>query len=98
MALVCGAFGLANANANTIDSVIVDVVNVSALQDDGFKPVKFDELSEPIQKAISELNDEYALKSLAWNSEKQQAKVVLVSNESGTEKVIIFDNEGKEID
>ena len=74
MALVCGAFGLANANANTIDSVIVDVVNVSALQDDGFKPVKFDELSEPIQKAISELNDEYALKSLAWNSEKQQAR------------------------
>ena len=96
-ALFMGVFGLVETNANVMNTMECADSSCWSMQDDGFVAVKLEELSEPVQAAISKQNESNSIKSLAWNAETEQAKVVFVSNENDSEIVVIFDKEGNEV-
>ena len=93
-------FGFANANTNkeasTSNGKTVEAV-VSDLLQDEFKVVKLEELNEKVQKAVNVFQEAYTTKSLAYNETKKQTKVTLILKADNSEKVVILDEEGKEV-
>lgn len=75
----------------------VEIFYAVSQDDDGFVTVKFDDLNENVQKAISALIQTYELNALEYNADKQVTKVKATSKEDQTEKTFYFDNEGKEV-
>lgn len=97
IALMMGVFGLVETNANAMNAIVCADSSVMSMQDDGFVSVKLEELPEPVQAAIGKMGENYTIKSLAWNAEKGQAKVIFVSNENGSQVVVLFDKDGYEV-
>ncbi len=97
IALMVGVFGLVETNANAMNAIVCADSSVMSMQDDGFVSVKLEELPESVQTAIVKMGETYTIKSLAWNAEKEQTKVVAISKENGSESVVILDKDGNEV-
>jgi hypothetical protein len=65
--------------------------------DDGFVEVKLEELSPVVQAAVNALTQEYEVKALKYNAEKQLTKVVGTSKEDKSEKTFILNEKGEEV-
>jgi len=65
--------------------------------DDGFVEVKLEELSPAVQAAVNALTQEYDVKALKYNAEKQLTKVKLIKKDDQSKKTLFFDAEGKEV-
>ena len=65
--------------------------------DDGFVEVKLEDLSTAVQAAVNALTQEYDVKALKYNAEKQLTKVKLIKKEDKSKKTVYFDIEGKEV-
>ncbi|WP_019538049.1 hypothetical protein [Proteiniphilum acetatigenes] len=68
------------------------------LDDDGFVDVQLQDLSEAVQAAISAFTQEYDIKALKYNAEKQLTKVKLTKKDDQSERVVYLDAEGKEVE
>ncbi len=73
------------------DTVSQTIVNQT---DDGFKEIKLEELNEKVQAAIKTYENEYTVKALAYNVEKKQTKVTLLSKTDQSEKVVLLNEDG----
>lgn len=83
-------YALQEATAKTtIESV--------AQQEDVYVKISFDDLNSSVQSAITKLSEEYTVKELAYNVEKKLTKVTLISKADQSEKIVILDDEGKEV-
>lgn len=94
MALVAGVSFTTLQASNVLNS---SMVSISQTQDDGFVDIKFEELNEKVQAAVRTVNETYELNSLKYNAETQQTKVEATKRDDRSQKVFIFDNEGKEV-
>ena len=68
------------------------------LENDGFVDVELQDLSETVQAAISAFTQEYDVKALKYNAEKQLTKVELTKKKDQSERVVYLDAEGKEVE
>ena len=68
------------------------------LDDDGFVEVQLQDLSETVQAAISAFTQEYDIKALKYNAEKQLTKVKLTKKDDQSERTVYLDAEGKEVE
>ncbi len=96
-ALMMGVFGLVGATANATSSMVCAESSVMSMQNDGFIPAKLEELPKPVQEAILKLGESYTVKSLAWNPEKEQTKVIVLSKKDNSQGVVVLDKEGKAV-
>ncbi len=72
------------------------IVKVAQAEND-FKEVKLESLNEKVQATIKSFSETYTMKALAYNAEKKLTKVTLVSKADSKEKVILLDEQGKEV-
>ena len=95
-------FGCANANANketnatNVETVEVETVTSDIILDE-FKDVNLEDLSEQVREAINAYQEAYTTKSIAYDEATKQVKVTLISKADESEKVVILNEEGKEI-
>lgn len=68
-----------------------------AQDDDGFAEVKLEELNPAVQASVKALLANYELKSLQHHAEKQLTKVILISKQDQSVKMVLLDAEGKEV-
>ena len=92
--IALGAIMYANA-AEYIVNANIGVVTFQ--EEDGFVEVKFEALNEKVQKSIKELEEVCNITDLAYNKDKKQTKVNLIVKENNAAKVVILDDEGKEV-
>ena len=100
VAVTLFVFGCANANANkeaNTSNVETEEIVVSDLILDEFKDVNLEDLSEQVREAINAYQEAYTTKSLAYDEATKQVKVTLISKADESEKVVILDEEGKEV-
>jgi len=97
MASVVGMTSVQQVNAAVEQPSISIVLNDSVVMDDGFANVKFEDLNEKVQAAVRSLIDQYDINLLQYNAEKKITKVTATSKEDKSEKIIYFDDEGKEV-
>lgn len=98
IAFILGAIVAINAQTETEKNIenAVQVIQ-NTVQDDGFKAITLEELSEPVQVAVKALNETYKVDELLFNAETGVTKVKVTNKEDLTKKEILFDKEGKEI-
>ena len=65
--------------------------------DDGFKEVKLADLSEKVQTAVNAYADTHTVKTLASHAEKKHTKVTLTPKDGSSEKVVVLNEEGAEV-
>lgn len=66
-------------------------------QEDGFVNVKFEDLNEKVQAAVRSMLDQYDINVLQYDAEKKITKVTATNKEDQSEKIVYFDDEGKEV-
>lgn len=96
VAIVASACISANAAGVFTPAVNVEV-EAQMNQDGDFTEVKLEDLSEPVQKAIGAYSEECTVKAIGYNAEKKLTKVVFISKADESEKIVVFDDEGKEV-
>lgn len=62
-----------------------------------YKVVEVDDLNEKVQETITGYKSVYSIKLLEYNESKKQTRVTLEEQDTQTEKVIVLDDEGKEV-
>ncbi len=72
-------------------------VEMAQANEDVYKEVKLADLNEKVQATISSFTEAYEVKSLGYNEEKKETKVTLTAKDGGSEKVVLLNEEGKEI-
>ena len=92
--LTVGAYTFTCAQAPIVDENPTVTV---AQEDDGYKDVKLEDLSEKVQSAIKDNYSNYTVKSTSYNEEKKLAKVTFTSKEDQSEKIVILNEEGEEL-
>jgi acyl-CoA hydrolase len=92
--MVIGFCVLCNAQAVQTSQTSVKAA-VAVVDEDGYKEVKFEELTPVVQEAIKANYANLQIKSLAYHAEKKLTKIVFVTP-NGEEKVVILNEEGKE--
>lgn len=98
MASVVGMTSVQQVNAAVEQPSISIVLDDSIVMDeDGFVEVQLDSLSPAVQASVNALTQEYEIKSLKYNAEKQLTKVKLVKKDDQSVKKIYFDADGKEV-
>jgi hypothetical protein len=84
-------------NAAVEQPSISIVLDDSIVMDDGFVNVKFEDLNEKVQAAVRTLIEQYDINLLQYNAEKKITKVTATSKDDQSEKIVYFDDEGKEV-
>jgi len=92
MATVIAMTSVQQVNA-AVEQPAISIV----LDDDGFVEVQLEALNPAVQASVNALTQEYDIKSLKYNAEKQLTKVMLVKKDDQSIKKIYFDAEGKEV-
>ena len=92
MSLFFGAFICTSVSASCGN---MNMVSVQA--PDGYSEVKLESLNAEIQEAVKGFEASYTVKTLAYNKDKKQAKVTLVSKSDQSEKTVFLDEKGKEV-
>jgi predicted Zn-dependent protease len=98
MASVVGMTSVQQVNAAVEQPSISIVLDDSIVMDeDGFVEVQLEALNPAVQASVNALTQEYEIKSLKYNAEKQLTKVKLVKKDDQSVKKIYFDADGKEV-
>lgn len=98
MASVTGMTSVQQVNAAVEQPSISIVLDDSIVMDeDGFVEVQLEALNPAVQASVNALTQEYEIKSLKYNAEKQLTKVKLVKKDDQSVKKIYFDADGKEV-
>ncbi len=89
-----------SAYAGNVTSVENDTVKVAVTQttgdEDVYVDVKLEDLNEAVQTAIKGFMEDYDVKTLGYNTEKQLTKVTLSAKADQAEKIVILNDEGEE--
>lgn len=87
-----------STNIQTV-SAMQNQPSVSLVLDNhGFVEVQLQDLSETVQAAISNYTQDYDIKALKYNAEKQLTKVKLTKKDDQSIKTVYLDAEGKEVE
>lgn len=65
---------------------------------DGFAEVQLQDLSEVVQTAVNAFTQDYDIKVLKYNAEKQLTKVKLIKKDDQSDKTVYLNAEGKEVE
>ena len=76
----------------------IETIQFTVSQNEGFVEVKLEDLNEKVQAAVNGNLEAYNLKVLTYDVEKKQTKATLESKADQSEKVLLLDDEGKEIE
>lgn len=84
---------------SSVTEPVASAIEMSAVEgeDDVYKDVKLEDLNQAVQTTINGYNDQYTVKSIGYNEEKKQTKVVLTPKDGAGDKEVILDDAGKEI-
>jgi len=98
VALMIGASIFVNANTlQDQDPTAITEKTTAVMEDEGYAVVKMDALNAKVKETIQNYSNDFTVKALSYNSDKKLTKVTLVSKADNSEKVVILDNEGKEV-
>jgi len=84
------------AFAQSNDSMADNQVATQVVQD-AFKEVKLENLGEKVQAAVNAYNEAYTVKKLELDEAQKLARVTLEDKSTKSEKVVVLDEEGKEV-
>jgi hypothetical protein len=93
--MVIGFCAFCSAQTTQTNQEEAKTTVVAVANEDGYKDVKMDELSMPVQKAIKDNYAGLKIKALAYHPEKKLTKITFLTP-NGEEKVVILNAEGKE--
>lgn len=62
-----------------------------------YEVVEVDDLNEKVQAVITGYRSEYSIKLLEYNESKKLTRVTLEEQDTQIEKVVVLDDNGKEI-
>lgn len=95
IAVIVSMFLMTNINiANASEKPTISIVT----EDDGFVEVNLQDLNENVQASINSFTNEYDVKSLKYNAEKQLTKVELIKKDDQTSKKVLFNDSGEKIE
>lgn len=97
VAVLMGVSTMSFANSN--DSIPPQDKNelVAQVVQDTYKEVKAEELNAKVQEALKGYEATYTVKKLEYNESKKQTQVTLEDKSTKAEKVVLIDDEGKEV-
>lgn len=90
-----GSFAIAQSN-DSIPQAEKTLLIAEAVQDD-YKEVSLGDLNENVQTAVKAFEEAYEVKKLENDATLKQTRVTLEDKASKSEKVVILDDEGKEV-
>lgn len=97
LALLAGGLAFASVSLSDTHSVNTNAIVVSQ-EDDGYKEVDIESLSETVQAAIKTMaGDTYGVKKTEFNAEMALTRVTFLNKADQSEKVVILDKDGKEV-
>ena len=95
IAVIVSMFLMTNINiANASEKPTISIVT----EDDGFVEVNLQDLNENVQASINSFTNEYDVKSLKYNAEKQLTKVELIKKDDQTSKKVLFNDSGEKVE
>ena len=95
IAVIAGMFLMTNLNnVNASEKPTISIVT----ENDGFVEVDLKDLNEKVQASINELANEYDVKSIKYNTEKQLTKVVLIKKDDQSTKKVYLNDNGEKVD
>lgn len=89
-----GSSAIANSGSVLNSERSISVVQV--MQED-YKEVSLESLNEKVQAAVNAYADAYEVKKLEFDENAKLTRVTLADKESKAEKIVILDDEGKEV-
>lgn len=94
-AVMCvGAFAVSNHNVQVSSNGIC----LLQTQEDDFKEIPFDSLTEKVKLVVGELAKAEDLLKLEYSQSKKQTRVTSANKETKETKIIILDEEGKPVE
>ncbi len=99
VAVLLGASIYANAGVSQTKTADSNISTVAVLdqKQDGYVDVKIESLNAEVQEAVRAFETNYTVKNLAFDKAKKLTKVTLISKADKKEKVVILNEQGKEI-
>lgn len=95
IAVIAGMFLMTNLNnVNASEKPTISIV----IENDGFVEVDLKDLNEKVQASINELANEYDVKSIKYNTEKQLTKVVLIKKDDQSTKKVYLNDNGEKVE
>jgi hypothetical protein len=95
IAVIAGMFLMTNLNnVNASEKPTISIVT----ENDGFVEVDLKDLNEKVQASINELANEYDVKSIKYNTEKQLTKVVLIKKDDQSTKKVYLNDNGEKVE
>ena len=95
IAVIAGMFLMTNLNnVNASEKPTISIVT----ENDGFVEVDLKDLKEKVQASINELANEYDVKSIKYNTEKQLTKVVLIKKDDQSTKKVYLNDNGEKVE
>ena len=95
IAMIAGMSAI--ANIQTLQAASHFQIETVSQDENGFVEVKLEELNPEVQAAVKALLEDYDVKVLKHNVEKQLTKVVLTNKQDQSEKKVLLDEKGKEV-
>jgi ABC-type glycerol-3-phosphate transport system substrate-binding protein len=97
VALITGTIAAANA-ATALETNTKVTIETATTDNDGYKEVKLDELSQVVQASIKALAGEtYVISKVEYSAELELVRATLTSKEDQQVKVVLIDKNGKEV-
>jgi 23S rRNA pseudoU1915 N3-methylase RlmH len=90
-----GSFAVAQST-DSIYQTDGTLLVASVVQDD-YKEVGMDDLNENVQTAIKALEEANEVKKIEYDATSKQVRVTLEDKATKSEKIIVLDDEGKEV-
>lgn len=95
IAIIASVFLMTNINvANASEKPTISIVT----EDDGFVEVSLQDLNENVQASIKSFTNEYDVKSLKYNAEKQLTKVELIKKDDQSSKKVLLNDSGEKVE
>lgn len=89
------SFAIAQFSNESVNPANAEVTFVQ--QNDEWKAVNVADLSASVQEVIKSQAETYDVKAVLYNATTKQAKVTFVAKADKSEKVVVYDEAGKEV-
>lgn len=96
IAIIAGM--LITTNVQNAQAIQAQPTATAIFDGDGFVEVQLQDLNESVQAAIAAFTQEYDVKALKYNAEKQLTKMKLTKKDDQSEKTVFLNAEGKEVE
>lgn len=94
--VLMGISSSAIAHSGSVLTSETSIFYVQVMEEE-FKEVSLTSLNANVQTAINAYADAYEVKKLEFDESAKQTRVTLTDKESKAEKVVVLDEEGKEV-